>query len=106
MGGSQARTFHRARVAVTATFASHAVVAGTLGPWIPQLKQRTGLDDGGLGLALAGSAIGLVAGTRIAGPILRAVGARRVLRVGVPVLTSGLLLPWPRGWDPSRRSWW
>jgi fucose permease len=98
MGDSQARTFRRARVAVTATFASHAVVAGTLGPWIPQLKQRTGLDDGGLGLALAGSAIGLVAGTRIAGPILRAVGARRVLRVGVPVLASGLaLLPLASG---------
>jgi fucose permease len=91
-------TFTRARAAVTASFASHAVIAGTLGPWIPQLKQRTDLDDGGLGLALTGYAVGLVAGTRIAGPALRVAGARSVVRVGVPALAVGLaLLPLASG---------
>jgi fucose permease len=92
MGNAEATTFRRARAATTASFACHAVVAGTLGPWVPQLKQRTGLDDGGLGLALTGYALGLVAGTRIAGPALRAVGSRRLLRLGVPGLAMGLAL--------------
>jgi MFS family permease len=97
-GASGVVTFRRARAAVTASFASHAAVAGTLGPWIPQLKQRTGLDDGGLGLALTGYAVGLVAGTRFAGPAVRAVGPRRVVRVGVPALAFGLaLLPLAAG---------
>ncbi len=90
MRDAPATTFRRARAAVAASFASHAVVAGSLGPWIPQLKQRTGLDDGGLGLALSGYAIGLVAGTRLAGPALRAAGPRPVVRVGVPGLAVGL----------------
>ena len=52
----------------------------------------------GSGSRLTCSAIGLVAGTRIAGPILRAVGPRRVLRIGVPALATGLaLLPFASG---------
>jgi MFS family permease len=80
----------RARVAVLATFSAHAVVAGTVGPWIPRVKADAGLDAGGLGIALAGYALGLVAGTRVAGPAMRRAGARPTVRVGMPLLAASL----------------
>lgn len=84
--------FRRSRIAVTATFAAHAVVAGSLGPWIPQLKADSNLDAAGLGLALSGFAVGLVAGTRLAGPAVRRVGGRAVARAGVPMLAVAFAL--------------
>jgi fucose permease len=78
--------FRSARIAVTTTFAVHAVVAGSLGPWIPRLKARSDLDAAGLGLALTGFAAGLVVGTRLAGPAMRRVGGRATVRAGVPLL--------------------
>jgi fucose permease len=90
--------FRRARVAVTTTFAVHAVVAGSLGPWIPRLKARSDLDAAGLGLALTGFAAGLVIGTRLAAPAMRRVGGRTTVRVGVPLLAAAFaLLPFARG---------
>jgi fucose permease len=92
------RVMRRSRVAVAATFATHAIVAGTLGPWIPQLKTDNGLDAGGLGLALTGFAIGLVAGTRLAGPAMHRAGGRAAVRVGVPAQCAGLaILPLASG---------
>lgn len=84
--------FRRSRIAVTATFAAHAVVAGSFGPWIPQLKADSNLDAAGLGLALSGFAVGLVAGTRLAGPAVRRVGGRAVVRAGVPMLAVAFAL--------------
>ncbi len=68
----------------------HAVAAGTLGPWMPRLKEGAGLDAGGLGLALSGCAIGLVAGTRLADPLVRRWGGRSVVRIAVILLACGL----------------
>ncbi|MGZ8626413.1 MAG: MFS transporter [Actinomycetota bacterium] len=90
--GDADRAFGRARAGVTATFATHAIAAGTLGPWIPHLKADARLDDAGLGLALTGFAVGLVAGTRLAGPLLRRAGGRAVVRAGIPALATGLAL--------------
>jgi MFS family permease len=90
--GEDLRALRRARVAVTAAFASHAVLSGLLGPWIPRLKEQTGLDAGGLGLALTGFALGLLAGTRAAGPAVRWWGGRRVVRSGVPGMGMGFAL--------------
>jgi MFS family permease len=88
----------RARIAVTSAFAAHAVVAGLLGPWVPQLKRQAGLDPGGLGIALTGYAVGLLSGTRLAGPAVRAIGGRAVVRAGIPVLALGFaLLPLSNG---------
>jgi fucose permease len=84
------KAFRRSRAAVRTTFAAHAVVAGTVGPWVPRLRSKAGLDSGELGIALAGFAVGLVAGTRLAGPIARRVGVRATLRIGVPTLAVGL----------------
>jgi MFS family permease len=82
----------RARIAVTSAFAAHAVLAGLLGPWVPQLKAQTGLDAGGLGIALTGYAVGLLAGTRLAGPAVRAIGGRTAVRAGIPALALGFAL--------------
>jgi fucose permease len=92
------QSFGRSRAAVTATFAAHALVAGSVGPWIPRLKADSHLDAAGLGLALTGYAVGLVLGTRVAGPALRLAGGRRVVRVGVPLFAAGLaVLPHAEG---------
>lgn len=88
----------RSRVAVVATFSTHAIVAGTVGPWIPRVKADAGLDAGGLGIALAGHALGLVAGTRIAGPAMRRAGARPTVRIGIPLQIAALAaLPFAGG---------
>ncbi|MFB3739144.1 MAG: MFS transporter [Candidatus Velamenicoccus archaeovorus] len=85
------RMLTRARIAVRATFAAHAAVAGTMGPWIPTLKSRSALDAGGLGLALAAHAAGLVVGTRVA-TLAFARAGRSTVRLGVPVLAGCLAL--------------
>jgi fucose permease len=89
---SRLRAALRSRAAVMATFAAHAVVAGSVGPWIPRLKANSDLDAAGLGLALTAYAAGLLAGTRLAGPALRAAGGRNVVRLGIPALCAGLAL--------------
>jgi predicted MFS family arabinose efflux permease len=92
------RSFGRSRAAVTATFAAHALVAGSVGPWIPRLKGESALDATGLGLALTGYAVGLVLGTRVAGPALRWAGGRRVVRGGIPLFALTLAaLPYAQG---------
>lgn len=92
------RSFGRSRAAVTATFAAHALVAGSVGPWIPRLKAESALDATGLGLALTGYAVGLVLGTRVAGPPLRWAGGRRVVRGGIPLFALTLAaLPYAQG---------
>jgi MFS family permease len=93
-GSSQRTTLRRSWTAVAAAFSSHAVIAGLLGPWMPDLKDRTGIDDGGLGLALAGYAAGLFVGTRLAGPLVRAIGGRAAVRAGIPAMAvAAALLP-------------
>jgi predicted MFS family arabinose efflux permease len=79
---------------VAGAFATHAVISGSLGPWIPRLKTDAGLDPAGLGIALTGYAVGLLVGTRLAAPSLRRGGGRGVVRIGIPVLGAGFsLLP-------------
>jgi MFS family permease len=85
---TEQRSLRRSWTAVTAAFASHAVVAGLLGPWMPELKDRTGIDASGLGFALAGYAAGLFVGTRLAGPAVRRLGGRPVVRAGLPTLAA------------------
>jgi fucose permease len=86
------RAMRRARVGVTAAFAAHAVLSGLLGPWIPRIKAQAGLDASGLGIALTGFAVGLLAGTRVADPTIRCWGGRRVVRGGIPVMGVGFAL--------------
>jgi fucose permease len=90
--GEDQDSMRRARVGVTAAFAAHAVLSGLLGPWIPRIKAQAGLDASGLGIALTGFAVGLLAGTRVADPLVRRWGGRRVVRDGIPVMGMGFAL--------------
>jgi fucose permease len=83
----------RARVGIGWAFAIHAAVMGSLGPRLPSIKDQTGVDDGDLGLALAGFAVGLFVGTRLAEPVIRRIGARSLIRAGMPVLAVALIGP-------------
>src|SRR5688500_16032473 len=92
IAGEDQRGMRRARVGVTAAFAAHAVLSGLLGPWVPRIKAQAGLDASGLGIALTGFAMGLLAGTRVADPAIRRWGGRRVVRGGIPVMGVGFAL--------------
>jgi MFS family permease len=90
--GEDQRATGRARIGVTTAFAAHAVLSGLLGPWIPRIKAEAGLDASGLGIALTGFAVGLLAGTRVADPAVRRWGGRRVVRGGIPAMGVGFAL--------------
>ena len=90
--GEDQHAMGRARIGVTAAFAAHAVLSGLLGPWIPRIKAQAGLDASGLGIALTGFAMGLLAGTRVADAAVRRWGGRRVVRGGIPTMGVGFAL--------------
>jgi MFS family permease len=90
--GEDQRAMRRARVGVTTAFAAHAMLSGLLGPWIPRIKAQAGLEASGLGIALTGFAVGLLAGTRVADPAIRRWGGRRVVRGGIPTMGVGFAL--------------
>lgn len=83
----------RARLSVAATFGIHGFVSGSWATRIPALKSDLGLDEGDLGIALTGLAVGLFVGTRVAGwPVDRA-GTRLTIRVGLPLMCASLVGP-------------
>jgi MFS family permease len=81
------------RVGVTAAFLIHATVSGTWAPRLPAIKSSLALSDGVLGTALVGLAVGLLAGTQLAGAPVDRFGSRPVMRAGFPLLCATLLLP-------------
>jgi MFS family permease len=81
------------RVGVSAAFVIHAMVSGTWAPRLPAIKSSLELSDGMLGTALVGLAVGLLAGTRLAGAPVDRFGSRPVMRGGFPALCAALVLP-------------
>jgi MFS family permease len=81
------------RVGVAAAFVIHATVSGTWAPRLPAIKASLELSAGMLGTALVGLAVGLLAGTRLAGAPVDRFGSRPVMRAGFPVLCAALVLP-------------
>jgi MFS family permease len=81
------------RLAVSAAFLIHSTVSGTWAPRLPAIKESLDLSDGELGTALVGLAIGLLAGTRLAGAPVDRFGSRPVMRAGFPLLAATLVLP-------------
>jgi MFS family permease len=71
----------RARVTTSAVFALHAVVFGSWTPHIPLVKDRIGLNDGTLGLALLGGPIGSVIAMVAIGTFIARWGSRRSMIV-------------------------
>jgi MFS family permease len=84
--------------ALSAAFLIHAVVSGAWGPRLPAIKADLGLDDGELGTALAGVALGLLVGTRVAGAAVDRFGSRALIRAGLPLYCASVTLP-ALAWD-------
>ena len=88
-----ADALRRARISVGSVFVIHAAVFGSWAPRIPAIKHHVRIDDGGLGVALTAMAIGLFAGTRVAGRVVDRFGSRRAIRVATLALCAALLGP-------------
>ncbi|GHA22723.1 MFS transporter [Devosia pacifica] len=74
-------------IRVFAAFFIYSFCLGSLYPRLPAIQTAMGVGEGGLGLALVGSAIGTLISLTFATPILDKVGYRRSLLVLVPVLS-------------------
>jgi MFS family permease len=72
-----------ARRATTAVFALHAVIFAAWTPHIPLVKERLGLDNGTLGLALLGAPLGAVCAMLVAGSAVSRWGSRLVIAVSL-----------------------
>jgi MFS family permease len=85
----------RARAATATVFVLHAVVFGSWTPHIPLVKERIGLSDGTLGLALLGAPVGSVLTMLAIGSVIARWGSRRSMVVtmvgyGLAAPTIGL----------------
>ena len=83
----------RARFSVAATFGIHGFVSGSWATRIPALKDDLALDDGDLGIALTGLAVGLFLGTRLTGRPVGRAGTRIPIRVVLPLMCVSLIGP-------------
>ncbi|TMK28352.1 MAG: MFS transporter [Actinobacteria bacterium] len=86
-------SLRRARFSVAAVFLIHAAVFGTWATRIPAIKHHIGINDGQLGIALAGLAVGLFIGTRLAGVTVERFGSRPAIRTAILVLCAALIGP-------------
>lgn len=84
---------HRARVAVTAIFIVNGFLFGSWAARIPAVKDRLGVGEGGLGIVLAGIAIGALVAMPVAGWCSARAGSRSTTRFGLAA--SCLVVPLP-----------
>jgi MFS family permease len=71
------------RAATLATFVSHGLLFASWTAHIPQLKDRLGLADGTLGLALLGAPLGSVLAMLVVAHLLPRLGSRRMVQVSL-----------------------
>lgn len=74
-------------------FLVHAATGASWGPRVPAIKERLGIDDSHLAVALGALAVAMFAGTRLAPWLRDRVGGRRLVRGAAVVLTLSLLGP-------------
>ncbi|MDP8901962.1 MAG: MFS transporter [Actinomycetota bacterium] len=87
MTGGPAPEFRRARRAVLAVFALNGFVLGGWFVRIPAVRDRLGIGEGLLGVALLGAAVGALLSMTVTGALISRLGSRRV------VGATALLLP-------------
>lgn len=78
-------TNRQARVALSAIFASTGVFIGTWSARIPAIKNAFHLSPARLGLLLACTTIGSIAGTPAAGLLSARIGSRLLLKISAPL---------------------
>jgi len=81
------------RLAVLGVFFVNGVVIGTWVVRIPAIKERLGLGEGLLGLALLGAAGGALVAMPLVGALVSRFGSRRVVGTAALVLSFSLLMP-------------
>jgi MFS family permease len=78
-------TNRQARVSLSAIFASTGIFIGTWSARIPAIKSAFHLSPARLGLLLACTTIGSIAGTPTAGLLSARIGSRRLLKISAPL---------------------
>jgi MFS family permease len=81
------------RLAVLAVFFVNGVVIGSWVVRIPAIKERLGLGDGLLGVALLGSAVGALVAMPLVGALVSRFGSRRIVGTTALALPVSLLMP-------------
>src|SRR5687767_14290740 len=81
------------RLAVLGVFFVNGVVIGTWVVRIPAIKERLGLGEGLLGVALLGAAVGALVAMPIVGALVSRLGSRRVVGTAALLLSVSLLMP-------------
>ena len=82
-----------ARIATNLVFGIHGLALAQWFVRIPDVKVQAGLDDGQLGLALLGSAVGSVSTMPLAGALTSRLGSRRVTALFAVLFAACFLLP-------------
>jgi predicted MFS family arabinose efflux permease len=96
MSGSHAyqRSALRAsRLAVLWVFFVNGLVIGTWVVRIPAIKEKLGLSDGLLGVALLGAAAGALVAMPIVGALVSRFGSRRFVGTGALALSASIFMP-------------
>ncbi|QKW34973.1 MFS transporter [Actinomadura sp. NAK00032] len=88
----------RARLAVTAAFTAHGLVAAAWVARIPQIKEQLGLSEGAMGVALLGAPVGVVAAVRFAGWTVARWGSRATT-LGAGLAAAASLVPLGLAWN-------
>ena len=76
-------TTHAQRAATVAAFVGHGLLFASWTAHIPQVKDRLGLTDGTLGLALLGAPIGSVVAMLVVARILPRLGSKRMVQISL-----------------------
>jgi MFS family permease len=83
----------RAHAGIALVFFVHGAAIATWVPRIPAIKERLGLTEGSLGVALLGIAVGALVTMQLVGPLLARYGSRPVTRVAAFANAALLLAP-------------
>ena len=86
-------SLRRARIAVGVAFGVHAAAFATWAARIPTIRDDLRLDNGDLGVALGGLAVGMFVGTRLTGRMERSARTGVPLRVVTPLLCLSIIGP-------------
>ncbi len=81
------------RLAVLGVFFVNGVVIGTWVVRIPAIKEKLGLGEGLLGVALLGAAVGALVAMPLVGALVSRFGSRRVVGTAALALSLSLLTP-------------
>ncbi|HVD15237.1 MAG TPA: MFS transporter [Actinomycetota bacterium] len=93
MSATTETALRRAHAGTALVFFVHGASIATWVPRIPAIKERLGLTEGSLGIALLGIAAGALVTMQLVGPLLARYGSRPVTRVAAFANASLLLAP-------------